>query len=206
MNTLAYLIVLTDIIVLEWAGHRGLAASLTVAAALITLWVLCYPRGAGAHGVAGARREGGEVKVYGIWYADYSDSSCDSRVFSVREDAVAVCRATGGSLLEFNVDLPLKGKEVAMRAIHPGESVFWVALDGGKTEVREEEGSLPKDSDYLIVRTLRDGTHRLVLTTWATDEQHAAKIMSERRAKWIALGSKVGRPNQHGWRRAQPHP
>lgn len=154
------------------------------------------------------------MKLWGVWYADYSNSSVDERVFSAREDAVAVCRASGGLLQEFELDTPLDDKERAQRAIRPGESVYWCGIDlvkGARMEVREEpEKSAVAAADYLSVRIGKDGIpRRLIMETWATDKQHAAKILSERKARWIALGSQIdqrhrGHSYDYGWRRTLP--
>lgn len=151
------------------------------------------------------------AKVYGIWYADYSNSYVGGGVYTNRDDAAAVARESGGDIEEFEIDPPLS--ETATKLRRPNESFFWVGMDrdGNEAQAREEYFAKEPPSERADVRVNADGkAQRFNSHTWAKDEKHAIKIVNDRRRQWIAQGERHCKRVQksdgydHGWRRALP--
>lgn len=150
-------------------------------------------------------------RLYGIWYADYSNSSVGGAVYSSRDDAVAVARETGGDVAEFDVDPLLSEKAKKLR--RPGERFFNVTMlpDGNEAQAYEEYPAeeLPDESSSVRV-TAAGEVVRTTFSCWASDEKHAIKIANDRRRQWIAAGEQFDPIPQKqggfdaGWRRVLP--
>lgn len=150
--------------------------------------------------------------LYGIWYADYSNSSCGDAVYSSVDQARAVARATGGDVIELELDPPLDVKTQAL--VRPGECEYHVGMDasGDDASAREnysEDKATAREFLSVRIDPKTGKPDRFTGRTWAQDEKHAIKIVNERRTRWIAQGSRVGptprqNPYQHdyGWRAA----
>ena len=133
------------------------------------------------------------IKFFGIWYADYSNSSVGEAVYSKEEEAEAVARESGGSVIEFEFDPPLS--DAAKKLIRPGEHIYMAGMAADRSNGRALK-IYPEDEPEtcLFVRVdYKNVVQDLNLLTWAKDELHAMKILSEYRARWIANGSHVSK-------------
>lgn len=140
------------------------------------------------------------MKVYGVWYADYSNSRVGGAIYTDRDIAEAVCCETEGDLLEFDLDPSLE--ESTRRYLRPGERFYSVSMDinGNDAEAwpKYPKSDTPDESDAVS----KDGKH-FSSACWATDEKHAIKIVNERRGGWLAGGSRIGRlPGAPYWNKA----
>jgi hypothetical protein len=124
--------------------------------------------------------------LYGLWYPDYSASGPGSAVYTSRDDAEAVARATQGEVIELALDPPLDEQE--RRYIRPGEREYHVSMDtDGNGADALELYSKDGPTGECIVCARRFGT-----SCWATSEKHAIKIANECRGRWLAGGSRTG--------------
>ena len=149
--------------------------------------------------------------LYGIWYADYSNSSAGDAVYSSRDDADAVARATDGDVICFELDPSLDA--VAQKLRRPGERFYAVAMSrSGKESQAWAKYSAEESPDETVsVRVSKAGkVERFNASCWAADEKHAIKIVNDRRTQWIAAGEQFDSAPQpigghdYGWRRALP--
>ncbi len=137
--------------------------------------------------------------LYGIWYAEYSNSYVGGSVYSSRDDAEAVCRSGGGDLIEFELDRPLEGAEQKLR--RPGERVYHVGMEpdgnGAQANARYED----EDVDASVsIRVVGGEARHFSTKTWAHDEKHAIKIANDRRTQWLASGGELpGQTDNYGW-------
>ncbi len=131
------------------------------------------------------------MKVYVVTHGAYSDTSVTG-VYTSRDDANAVAR-TGddGYVEEYDLDPPLTEKQA--RHIRYGESVYNVTMDLDGNDSQVNEHWVSEVHDGLRVRVDSDNVaRRLSGTCWARSEEHAIKIVNDRRSQWVAMGSLVG--------------
>ncbi len=137
--------------------------------------------------------------VYVVEFGAYSDSYVGG-VYTSQDEANAVARIDGGYVSSYELDPPLS--EAEQRHLRPGEHGYQVSMgmDGNDSTINEIWGEV---SDGLSVRLNSDDkARRLSGSCWARSEEHALKIMNDRRTQWIAMGSLVGgqvEPRVSGW-------
>lgn len=149
------------------------------------------------------------MTLYGIWYADYSNSYVGDAVYTSRDDADAVARASNGDIVEFEVDPPLNKKTHKLR--RPGERFYHTAMNcnGHKAQAWDSYPSELHPAEDMSVRVNKGGeVERFNVACWAEDEKHAIKIANDRRTQWIAAGGLFSKEPQithghdYGWRKA----
>jgi hypothetical protein len=138
--------------------------------------------------------------VYVVEFGAYSDSYVGG-VYTSEDEANAVARTNDGYVSSYELDPPLS--EAERRHLRPGECVYRVSMgaDGNDAQANPHWG--PEPSGDLSVRVDSDNVaRRLSGDCWARSEEHAIKILNDRRSQWVAMGSLVGgqvEPRVSGW-------
>lgn len=147
--------------------------------------------------------------IYTIWYPDYSNSAPGNKAFTDIDRAYAEARASGGVLVELEVDPP-PTEEVA-RYITPGLQYWHVRLGYGENKERASAWGLePKELHPVDTFSVAPRQRAIVTQCWAASEQDAKKIARERLSRWRALGEliidepKIMHGYDYGWRDVPP--
>ncbi len=142
--------------------------------------------------------------VWAVMCGAYSDKYL-AAIFTDHDKADAYARAYDGHVSEYELDEVLDEK--AARHLRPGEHLYTVAMDADGQNAGAWEYWKGQADTFLDVRISKEGiAQRLSADTWATSEQHAIKILNERRSFWLAQSSPVDdKPlkrsgNDYGWR------
>jgi hypothetical protein len=139
------------------------------------------------------------MKVYVVGFGSYSDQH-NHAAYTSADHADAVARSTGteyepGWVDELELDPPLD-EEVTI-FIRPGERLYQVVMDGDGNNAQAWVGWDKESTDRFGVAKDKS---RFSCETWATSEEHAIKILNDRRAQWIALGQIIEQnPNNVYW-------
>lgn len=131
--------------------------------------------------------------VYVVRAGEYSDTWTVG-VYTKPDHADAVARAKDGYVEDFEIDPALD--EDAVRHLRPGERLYQVLMRRDGQEAR----AWPQwsgDADMYL--SANYAHHNIVGRCWATSEEHAIKIVNDRRIAWLAAGSPLSRAKQHGW-------
>ncbi len=137
------------------------------------------------------------MKVYVVTFGAYSDSYVGC-VYTNQDDADATARAGGGYVEEHELDLPLS--EAETRHLRPGEHVYQVGMYVDGSGAHADKTWQPRPHDGLFADVGYDNkVGYLKGTCWALSEEHAIKILNDRRSQWIAMGSLIGTRKSDGW-------
>lgn len=120
--------------------------------------------------------------VYVVEGGAYSDKYV-AAVFSNRDDANALAYTIDPSGV-YELELDPELSEAEKRHIRPGEYAYNMAMDtDGNNAQAWETWREPANELWA-----RNDLKRLSSSCWATSEQHAIKILNERRSAWLAAG------------------
>ncbi len=142
------------------------------------------------------------MDIYLVEIGAYSDRYI-AGAFSKRDDADAYARRHEGHVLCVTVDEEQFDEETR-RFLRPGEHSYHVAMAAGGNDAEAEE-MWTDPQDYLNVW---GNNERFTGECWASSEEHAIKIVNDRRTQWLAIG--MGREpikdhfggNNFGWAKA----
>ena len=125
-------------------------------------------------------------------------------VFTEHDRADAFARANDGYVDEYDLDPPLG--EAEQRHLRPGEHFYDVTMDVDGQDAEAWEDWSTSTDRYLQCRINKEWqAQRLSGSCWATSEEHAIKILNERRGFWLAQGKpfvneSTDRRYDYGWR------
>ena len=139
------------------------------------------------------------TKVYAVTLGEYSDAWV-SAVFSTMDLADSYARINEGHVDVFEIDDGVN--EQVISRVRPGLFYFQVSMgvdgQGARATMiwKEEEGA-----DRSVYGSVQH--NRLMSTCLARDEQHAIKIVNDRRSGWLAAGGFTGQAEKkrsdYGW-------
>ena len=135
------------------------------------------------------------MKIYVVCTGEYSDRGV-SAVFTNRDNAYAYMSAVDGDIDEFDADPDLNAEE--QKHLRPGLRPFRVKMDADGNNARAELESLQVKPEMSIRIGANGELESFVGYCWAPDEQHAIKIVNERRSGWLA-SPRLLRPERYGW-------
>lgn len=135
--------------------------------------------------------------VYVVEYGSYSERYV-AGVFTDRDAAAAFTRAGYGTLTEHEVTNELS--PAAQRQLRPGERRYKVIMDRTGNEASAWESFAPVEDvlRHLWVQFYKGNPVWFTGDCWASDEEHAIKILNDRRTQWLAMGAHTGKAQLGG--------
>lgn len=127
--------------------------------------------------------------VYIVECGEYSGRFI-AAAYDNQDWADAYARANDGCVLEIEIEETLE--EEAKRYLRPGERYYWVGMnrDGNDAQAwpqwNEKKATAPETFG------VQKGGRRIVTGCWASSEEHAIKIVNDRRSRWLAVGGPEG--------------